>query len=769
MAEDPKQSKFPLGRPDMPRPRRAITEPIARPSSPAPAAPTTAQGSLGSQGPQSFQGSTASQSEELVETLYSHPSVKIISFTSTQSNYFGSRPSSSHEDRPGTLPASSRLERTLAVGPFRIYRAPGSVAFLSCGSALQPILPKSQCWCIDEDNSRFVLQIRRPQYWRIELPVSDPDGQDRALLLRQVLDKTLLFEKTHCPFKRSFTVELPEDPHTPVKKKAWTPEGKNLISSPFSDSSPQSSPAARLYMDRRSSTLSDISLFRDDLSPHTPRDFSQYNCQPESGHLVSESEESTATEDREDRFRPKKLDFAALKALQDGGQPLTSNFGTVLELGNIPWDIVKDNVVSYNTRQSVSGQSDVSSSSTSHQRAVKAQEQVAALAVRDAEQLLSPTDRQSISTQPQAPQAVDFDKWETMVQESPAPDNRKGKGTGKEVDEGPASFEGSGRIAPLNLKKKRMSRMLAGRNYTAPPPQVTTVSSLPSKSREPSGATKPHPPPHSRVQESDESSPAGSSDSFHSVQSWHSPANPLPPSPPSSRPITPSQFQFPHPRDNLVLPSQPSHDGGNPACAITPETDRTFIANSEGAKDHANGIASPSPRSPTENKDNHVTIAESSKASHATAVEEKPQVRPRPRPHSLSMSRRALSPLPPPANFFSPPPRQTPQSRMSAVRRLPATIINKTVELILSPPTYLVNIMLKVAARILAGEWRGLVFGVGEGGERIPVQWDYSDGEFSDWSDDDESYASARNKQNNNSSSSSSSISQSDDSRWEVD
>ncbi|KAI1646885.1 uncharacterized protein F4817DRAFT_338734 [Daldinia loculata] len=517
-------------------------------------------------------------------------------------------------------------------------------------------------------------------------------------------------------------------------------------------------------MDRRSSTLSDISLFRDDIGPHTPRDLSQYNYQPESAHLMSESEESTVTEEREDSIRPKKLDLAALKALQDGGQSLASNFGTVLELANIPWDIVKDNVVSYNTKQSVSGQSDVSSTSTSHhQRAMRAQEEAAALAVQDAEQLLDPVDSHSISTQPQASQAVDFEKWESMLQEPPAPNNRKGKVTGKEVDEGPSSFEGSGRIAPINLKKKRMSRMLAGRTYTAPP-QVTTVSSLPSKSRESSGATKPHPPPHSRLLESDESSPAGSSDSFHSVQSWNSsPANPLPPSPPSSRPITPSESQFPHPHDDIVLPHQSPHERDNPAYTNTPETDKTFDASSEGAKDHANEIASPSQRSPVDSKNSHVTIAESSKTSHASGVEEKPQIRPRPRPHSLSMSRRALSPLPPPANFFSPPPRQTPQSRMAVVRRLPATIINKTVELILSPPTYLVNIMLKVAARILAGEWRGLVFGIGEGGEKIPVQWDYSDGEFSDWSDDDESYASARNKQSSNS------ISQFEDGRWEVD
>lgn len=56
----------------------------------------------------------------------------------------------------------------------------------------------------------------------------------------------------------------------------------------------------------------------------------------------------------------------------------------------------------------------------------------------------------------------------------------------------------------------------------------------------------------------------------------------------------------------------------------------------------------------------------------------------------------------------------------------------------MGPPIYLVKLMLKVAAKILAGEWRGLVFGFGESGEQIPVQWDYSDGEFSDWEDDDD-------------------------------
>jgi hypothetical protein len=44
--------------------------------------------------------------------------------------------------------------------------------------------------------------------------------------------------------------------------------------------------------------------------------------------------------------------------------------------------------------------------------------------------------------------------------------------------------------------------------------------------------------------------------------------------------------------------------------------------------------------------------------------------------------------------------------------------------------------MLKVAAKIAAGEWRGLVFGFADDGEKIDVRWDYEDSDFSDWEHD---------------------------------
>ncbi|KAI1100063.1 inheritance of peroxisomes protein 1-domain-containing protein [Jackrogersella minutella] len=684
--------KLKSGKSGMPQPRRVVTAPVDLPS-PAPNSTLPSSTSTSA-------SASSSRSEDLVETLYSHPSVRIIAFTSAQRTSLGPRPSSADADRPGTLPASSRLERTLAVGPFRIYRAPGSVAFLSCGSALQPILPKSQCWCIDEENSRFVLQIRRPQYWRIELPVTEPDDKDRALLLREVLDKALLFEKTECPFQRSFTVELPEQ-LTPVKKKAWTPDGKNLISDPFS---PIVSPSPRGFAnDRRASLLADhMASLGVDIGPINELDESRFkNWQGEGSE--EPDEEHIDGRDYSARY------YSNLKN----------------------WQLA--DATSSETNRDISPVSRRVTSGTSTKYPANTQGNISILHESD----------------------LIGDDFSGVDQEEVIPhDHSIAEASKREevFDDEPSSFEGSGRAAPTNLAKKRMSRMLAGRAFTAPA-QLNVVTSPPTRSNPPESRH----PSHPQRLPSDESSPVGSTDSFHSVQSWNSPITPLPPSPPSSRPVTPSHAQFPHPHENIIIPRPSSQGRDSQMYMASPDTDRTFVPSSAGLTDPSDEVASPLPCLPTESEGKHmspISVDGPSKSSYTTALEGTPpqQIRPRPRPNSLSISRRALSPLPSAVNFFSPPQRQASQSRMDAVRRLPSAIIQKTVEMLLAPPTHLVNLMLKVAAKIASGEWRGLVFGFGEGGERIPVQWDYSDGEFSDWSDD-EDYAMAKSKQSSSSSS----------------
>lgn len=108
------------------------------------------------------------------------------------------------------------------VGPLRIYRVLGSVAFLSAGTLLRPILPKSQCWCVDGE-SKFVLRVATNMYYRIELPNTCQAENNKVEELKLVLAKVLRYELTPCPFKRGFTVELPEPPRTPVRLRPWQP------------------------------------------------------------------------------------------------------------------------------------------------------------------------------------------------------------------------------------------------------------------------------------------------------------------------------------------------------------------------------------------------------------------------------------------------------------------------------------------------------------------------------------------------------------------
>ncbi|KAF2835639.1 hypothetical protein M501DRAFT_1007829 [Patellaria atrata CBS 101060] len=147
-----------------------------------------------------------------VETLFSNSFGKVVSFTASTSAsgsaLDGSKAAGSDQNTTGTLPW----------GPLRIYRVPGSVSFLNSGKLLHPILPKSQCWCVDGD-SVFILRVRMNSYYRIELPNQNPEDKQKSAELKTVLDKVLQYEKTPCPFKREFEVELPQTPETPVKRR----------------------------------------------------------------------------------------------------------------------------------------------------------------------------------------------------------------------------------------------------------------------------------------------------------------------------------------------------------------------------------------------------------------------------------------------------------------------------------------------------------------------------------------------------------------------
>jgi hypothetical protein len=95
--------------------------------------------------------------------------------------------------------------------------------FLKCGNVVRAILKNSQCWCVD-GVSKFVLRIRPLTYYRIELP--HETAEDKVLVedLKAALPTVLRYEVTPCPFKRAFTVDLPEEAMAPRRKKAWKPK-----------------------------------------------------------------------------------------------------------------------------------------------------------------------------------------------------------------------------------------------------------------------------------------------------------------------------------------------------------------------------------------------------------------------------------------------------------------------------------------------------------------------------------------------------------------
>ncbi|PKS12317.1 hypothetical protein jhhlp_001617 [Lomentospora prolificans] len=814
-------------------PRRVFTAPV----------PSTRQPS----------SSSAPGSPGSVETLYNHPNAKIIAFTATARAVPRSPTNgASTEEDQGTLSWSSQLERTIAVGTFRIYRAPGSVAFLNCGSALQPILPKSQCWCIEEDSSKFVLQIRKPQYWRIELPVVDREDRERAFLLREIFDQVLLFEKTRCPFKRSFTVKLPEPPQTPVKKKPWTPVRRSFVPIRASES-PETPPtpiSVRSLM--RPAFYEPKSATSTSPGPiQTPTKSSRYKEAESTTPTVPESSNET--------------DFSDEKLTIEGSPPTTetcksraSDGSTTVNLETAAQDVLPvsstsdldakegDGAEGVLDKSYEASQPDAPETTTDDndpeptpepanetlraETPVKVKQVVSVIEERIAEEPTPPqlgpntiatpetmlekprpgTPTPQAATRASRTIAPDFrsatmkmgvltpttpltaiPRFDTRTPEPvsayeplqslnphyasepnmrqtqpPFPENDITTYADATLDKDEAEapieaeapvfeagfdevHEGSGQGGNTLTKRKLRRGFAAARSVTAPP-HLTLITSPPSKTLPKIDAATTTQDPEEYKDASEKSgtvSPTESSDSFHSVRAWQSPITPPVTSLPDTQNAGPLMFPYPH--DNIVMPNHVTHQRDISDLTVTPDTRCTWDAisiSSSGASQLSAITAPDHSLDPIEEcgKSN----ASEDGACYTTAMKkDRPALRHR---STASIStNRALSPLPPPATLFSPPqsralvtaapPRQQKRTRMDVLRRMPLTIVAKTCEVLLGPPAYLVTLMLQVASKITAGEWRGMVFGLGEGGEKIPVQWDYSDGDGDlDWDSDED-------------------------------
>ncbi|MCJ1287673.1 hypothetical protein MMC26_007025 [Xylographa opegraphella] len=210
------------------------------------------------QEPQSFQNNV---DKDANETLFVHPSTKFVVFSPSDSYTRSHTNSHARLDQEGSpiaeLPFESHAERTLAAGsypflllrPFSVSRSGNNnAAFLNfnSGRLVHPILPKTQCWCVDGE-TKFAIKIRENHYYRIELPNTSPEDQRTADELKEVFSKVLQYERTACPFKRGFTVDLPESPKTPTQYRPWTPRTRpsprtEILSNDKSDQSEADKP-----------------------------------------------------------------------------------------------------------------------------------------------------------------------------------------------------------------------------------------------------------------------------------------------------------------------------------------------------------------------------------------------------------------------------------------------------------------------------------------------------------------------------------------------
>lgn len=637
------------------------------------------------------------------------------------------------------------------------------------------------------------------------MPVSDDEDTRRASVLREILDKILQFEKTPCPFERDFTVQLPERPTTPVKKRPWTPPVRtvsmNWPPQPVTPP-PEFATRTRFYNPnaRRHSDFG-VDLSKTRATPETPEAKSEANpvdgsakistpTRPPSRRLLEAMETPRQeTIPEEVNYEDAKPEFVIkFRSVLEEAEPLTPPLTTIF-----PELVEKTDEPSSEARVSVKTEIENAEDLEARPKAPEIQRTLAvakkrepiwitkkpSAATRKLQRPARPkaqligTAESTVSHSQNGKAAENIEKStlpETSAEEdlSLIANNAKRSDSKDSTDTEGDVIEGAGQ---MRVRKTRVAAFASRRAAAAPALRLRTSTPALNLLEE----TTEEPP--------EPSSPTGSSDSFHSTQSWHSPL--APPSPPMS-----PRRAYPYPHENIPL----ARTGDGSEFTATPtvsgwEKSSTGAVAGSGAgtpitpfyNDHNDLVGAgentddpkPSSEEPAatthaipittgamgadENSEHiaadtdSLSTSWSSAASRTSSPGSNTAMRHRAATTSVSISHtspRALSPLPPPANLFTPRQglRRLPSTAelsirastaVKTIRRIPSTILNKTCEMILGPPSHLINLMLKVAARIAAGEFRGFVFGMGEGGEVLDVRWDWSD----EHSDIDESPA----------------------------
>lgn len=606
------------------------------------------------------------------------------------------------------------------------------------------------------------------------MPVGNDEEIRRALVLREVLDKILQLEKTSCPFERSFTVELPERPKTPVKKRPWTPTAPTRsVSMNWPPGQPVTPPPefptrGRFYNPsaRRFSDFGvDTSKTKSILGTPPQKSETQENQR--------EGEKASDTPPRRVRVEAAAmiLEEPELLSPPPTAMPLSIPEVTKEAIPQLPITTASEEKKETVEKPAVSIPTQSTTAIPVRPREpIWITKKVPSSANRKAKRV-APTQGQSIETKtsaakqpktslplPQtAPTPVSSQKGTESESSAPVSKTPSLNDSTDESETKSGELEGSGQ---LRVRRTRVAAFASRRAATAPPLRLRTSSTSTSSS---TSIAKPEKVTETEIPEPD--SPAESSDSFHSVeshQSWHSPISPS-----LDLPVSSPTKTYPYPHDNIPLAphlrkgqmsdftTTPTASGWEKSSigavvgsgANTPNTPFTEIheEESELSEKDEHGLKSPksaieasttaSPVLETEDatdspsETSSVTSSWSSAASWNSTRSNTP-MRHRAATTSVAISHtspRALSPLPPAANLLLADPVGRASTAVRAIRRIPSSIFNKTCEILISPPAHLISLMLKAAARITAGEWRGFVFGMDEGGELVDIRWDWSD------------------------------------------
>lgn len=534
---------------------------------------------------------------------------------------------------------------TEVTGTLRIYRAPESVAFVNCQKALKPILPRSQCWFVSDDgSSKFVMQVRKLQeYWRIEMRNTSSEEINQVEGFKKILAQVLLYEKTPCPFQRTFSVDLPIALRVPFTRIPWRPvqRSSSRIPLPRGDLYPiatkptlltSSSPKLLCTKTRSSSPLQTAALHQPASSP------TEASCRADQDQLSQEVTPEASS-----------------------AKPMSLTLQTPTYLLQTP---------TYLTQADLTEPSSIAVAASSSEPLIPA------------------------------------------VSHAELDEDNNSDGT-DDTNTTPTNPLPSVPQSPLGSKIRPQALHHCSRSITAPP-VLSLVTSPPSKRRN-------RPSVMQTLVGQPDSELSSSVESFYSIQSWHSPLD-VPLSPPLSGP--PSPITFPYTHENIVLPKRAHSKQAISQLNVTSEIDGTWhtlpIINGSPR------ILSPAPRTPTLINDGELSEGDASEANTPSP--------PRPRHRgttSTNSQRRALSPLPAAVNIFSPPPRSR---RLQTARHLPTAIIQKTCEILLSPPSHLLHMMINIASKIAAGEWRGMLPGEGEA-----VHWDFAEDDYhgDTWTVDD--------------------------------